>query len=64
MTTQTCGHCHQQREIGDVCCVAQARNQGRLHATCTHEPPPMPSEWLSEYEAGIAEGIRDLEAAR
>jgi hypothetical protein len=44
----TCGHCGATRETGDVCCVAQARNQGAIHATCTHEPPPMPADWLAE----------------
>lgn len=45
-----CGYCGRPREVGDVCCVEQARNQGRLHATCNHPAPPMPAEWRREYD--------------
>lgn len=57
-----CPHCHAERETGDVCCAAQAAHQGRLHATCTHEPPPMPAEWLPIYEAGMAAGAAEWDA--
>lgn len=51
MTQQICGKCGSIRETGDVCCIAQAKNQGAIHATCSHDPPPMPEEWLIVYLA-------------
>ena len=59
-----CGHCGTPRENGDVCCEQQARNQGRIHATCSHEPPPMPPEWLPAWNAGQDEAIAEMEASR
>jgi hypothetical protein len=47
--TMNCGHCGKTREPGDVCCIAQAKNQGRIHAMCNHEPPPMAEDLLIVY---------------
>jgi len=57
MQKSNCGSCGMQREDGDVCCEAQARNQGQLHATCNHDRPPMRPEWVPIYDAAAKETI-------
>ena len=40
------------RDIGDVCCIDQAENQGRLHACCTHpEPAGLSPDLVTAYHA-------------
>lgn len=60
-TMTTCGACKAYRESGDVCCSTAAYNQGWQHATCNHEAPPMPQEWLAEYERGSADAVAAME---
>lgn len=58
-----CGACGRERETGSVCCVFQAKNQGRLHATCDHPPPAdMPPEYLAAYVEGQHEALEENRA--
>lgn len=53
-----CGSCGVEGENGDVCCLEQAKNQGRIHATCNHPGPAgMSPELEAAYEEGVGEGI-------
>jgi len=57
-----CGNCGSLRAEGEVCCAAQAANQGRLHATCNHPAPDMPADWLAIYLSAAEEEIESLSA--
>ena len=53
-----CGACKTPREPGDVCCLAQAANQGRLHAWDTSPlPEGLTPEFLAAYEAAVEEAL-------
>ncbi len=58
---QKCGSCGTMRETGEICCLAQAENQGRLHSTCSHGAPTGTAPELERIyeaarEAALAEG--------
>lgn len=62
-TDMRCGNCGAEREYGDVCCESQAANQGRLHATCSHEPPPMSDHLRAIYDAAASTVLAECQQA-